>query len=300
MATTIGVTAAADFIPEIVANRALEVLRNQIVVARLVARDSEYVSARVGQKISVPFVGAVTANPKAAGSAVTLQAPSNSAVEITLDKHYETSFLIEDAAQAMANQELIDRLVEAAVPALAEQIEESIIEAMGDATNSVGTYGTDLSYATVLSANKKLTDGKAPRSGRALLISTKDAVALKSDEDLQAYFAYGQAQLAEGSIGRLDGFDVYESQLVPAVAGTPVQTRNFAFQRNGVILAMRALPEVPAGMGARTATIRDSESGLMVRAVYAYSPTYLGMQLTLDALWGVAIARQGLVVEVKA
>ena len=46
--------------------------------------------------------GALTVNDKAANTAVTLQTPDDSAVSVTLNKHKEVSFLIEDIARAFA------------------------------------------------------------------------------------------------------------------------------------------------------------------------------------------------------
>ena len=33
--------------------------------------------------------------------------------------------------------------------------------------------------------------------------------------------------------------------------------------------------------------MRDPESGLVLRVLYAYNATYLGMQVTIDVLYGV-------------
>lgn len=294
-------SSAANFIPELWANRALEVLRNQIVVARLVAKDSDVAAFNVGDALNIPFVGSFTANEKAAGSPVTLQQPTDGTVKVTLDHHREISFLVEDAAQAQANQELMDRYIEAAIPAMVEAIERDIFIEMGNATNAVGTYGTDIGQAALLGARKALTDAKAPMSGRSLVISTKDEIALLGDPDLAPYFANSRTEgISEGSLGRLYGFDIYASQLAPVVDGTPDETSNFAFHRNAMMLAMRSLPEVPAQMGARSAAVRDPQSGLVLRAVMAYNPSFLGVQVTIDALYGVKLVRQALITEVKA
>ncbi|MBX6352951.1 MAG: hypothetical protein IRZ10_06405 [Thermoflavifilum sp.] len=43
--------------------------------------------------------------------------------------------------------------------------------------------------------------------------------------------------------------------------------------------------------GVRVTTIRDDMSGLVLRVLFAYNPTFLGVQVTLDVLYGVAVLR---------
>jgi hypothetical protein len=285
-------TSAGSFIPQIWANTALEILRSKVVAAKLVTRDSDIAAFQVGDTLNIPYPGAFTANDKAANTAVTLQTPTATTTTVTLNKHKEASFLVEDAARATANQDIIARYMEAAVIPIAEQIESDILGLYSQFTNTVGTSGTDITAATVRSARKTLNDNKAPQGNRALIVSDKDEIALLGDSALQNYFAFSQTQgVAEGSIGRLYGFDVYQSQLVPVVSGTPNSTKNLAFDPGAVILAMRGLPDAPAGTGAQTSVVQDPVSGLSLRVTMAYNASNLGVQVTVDVLYGVAKLR---------
>ena len=292
---------ASPFIPQIWANTALEILRSKIVLAKLVTRDSDIAAFQVGDTLNIPYPGAFTANDKAANTPVTLQVPTATTTTVQLNKHKEASFLIEDAVRATANQDVMARYMEAAVIPLAEAIESDLMAAGITFTNSVGTYGTDISAATVRSARKVLNDNKAPVDGRVLVVSDKDEIALLGDSTLQNYFAFAQTQgVAEGSIGRLYGFDVYSSQLVPATGTSPVNTKNIAFHPSALILAMRGLPEAVAGSGAQTAVVTDPVSGLTLRTTIAYNAANLGHQVTVDVLYGVAKLRDEKGVLVKA
>lgn len=302
---TISITQAQAFIPTIVANSALERLRLYTVLPRLVSTDADFTGAfTVGQTLNIPFMAAVTANQKTSGTPVTIQNPGSNQVQVTLDQHWEVSTIVEDIAASMANQSLIDRFVDNAVQALAEQLETSIFAAMNTgATVAVGSYTNDLSYATVLAARQAMNDNRVPMMRRNLVISPKDETALKSDPALQAYFSYGQNQIVQGSIGRLEGFDVYVSQAVPVSGVTDVN--NFAWHPQGIVLAVRQLASAPAGSGVQQDVVRDSETGLAMRATLAYRPEFLGWQITLDMLWGVALTttalnRQALVVRVRS
>jgi hypothetical protein len=62
---------------------------------------------------------------------------------------------------------------------------------------------------------------------------------------------------------------------------------NFAFHRNAVTVAVRPLPPVPAGTGARSATINYND--LTVRATMGYDMLGQNMIVTLDFLMGVQV-----------
>jgi hypothetical protein len=287
-------TVAAAFIPELWAQRALDYMRSNIALARLVAKDTDVAAFNVGDVLHIPYPGAFTAADKAADTAITPAAPSGGGeVTVTLSKHKHVTFLVEDAARAQANQDLMDLYVRGAAIALAEQVENDLFALYSGLSQSVGTSGTDLGEDAVLAAKKKLDDSKVARQGRFIVISSKDENALlKVDRFTRAdAIARGGVPIAEGQLGRLHGFDVYMSQLVPVVAGTPNSTKNLAGTREMFILAMRGLPEPPPNSGARAATITDPQSGLVIRVLYAYNPSHLGVQITLDVLYGVAELR---------
>jgi hypothetical protein len=285
-------TSAGSFIPQIWANTALEILRNRVVLAKLVTRDSDIAAFQVGDTLNIPYPGAFTANDKSANTAVTLQTPTATTTSVVLNKHKEASFLIEDAARATANQDIIQRYMEAAIVPIAEQIETDLLALYSGFSNSVGTSGTDITAATIRAARKKLNDTKAPIDNRALVVSTKDEISILGDSTLQSFFAFAQAQtVKDGSIGHLYGFDVYVSQLVPVVTGSPNSTKNLAFNPGAIILAMRGLPDAPAGTGAQTSVVQDPVSGLSLRVTMAYNASNLGVQVTVDVLYGVAKLR---------
>ena len=292
MATNITRVSAANFIPTILANSALEVLRAYIVMAQRVTKDSDIAPFSVGDTLNIPFPGTFVANDKVANAPVTYQVPTGTTTSVVLNKHKETSFILEDVATALANQSLMDRYMTAAVIPIAEQIETDIIGTYSQFTNTTGTSGTNLNFATLVATRKLMNDNKVSKLNRFMLISDKDEAALITDPSLQAYFAYNQTQaLTDGVIGNVAGFQLLPSQLVPVVAGTPNSTKNFAFDPGAVILAMRGLPAAPVGSGANSSVVTDAVSGLTIRCTVAYNASLLGTQVTFDVLYGVAKLR---------
>jgi hypothetical protein len=284
----------AGFVPQVWAARALDVLRENIVLTRRVARDSDFEPGWVGKTLNIPYPGTFTAQDKAADTPVNPQTPAGgNTVQVTLSKHKVVDFLVEDFAAAQTNTALLDRYVRPAAIALGNAMENDLFALYTSLTGgSVGTSGTDITAATVRSARKLLNDNKAPLVDRTLVVSDKDEIALLGDSSLQNYFAFSRQQgIAEGSIGRLYGFDVFVSQLVPVVTGTPNSTKNLAFHRDAMILAVRPFREPPAGSGVQAAVMPDPETGLVLRVLYQYDMSNRGVRVGLDILYGVAVLR---------
>jgi hypothetical protein len=293
MANTIDVTQAQYFIPELWAQSAIPFLRANIVAAQNIERDSEVATFNVGDTLHIPYPGTFTVNDKSANTEYTIQQPSGETeVQLTLNNHREVSFTIEDIVRAEANQDVMARYGEAAAIALAEDVEAKVLAELvtGASSNTVGTYGTDLTFATLLAGWRKLTDNKAPQGKRYAAIATKDAVALAQDSTIANWIAFARPgiNVRPQSLGPLAGFDdVMSSQLVTSVAGTPVQTKNLGWRRDAALIAYRGMPEPPAGLGARRANVLDPESGIVISVLMGYDIRLGGVQITYELLYGV-------------
>ncbi len=82
------------------------------------------------------------------------------------------------------------------------------------------------------------------------------------------------------------GFDVFMDQ---KIVTTGSQNKNLMFQRNAFCLAMRSLPPAPQGAGVIQKVM--DEDGMGLRVTLSYNADYLGVQVTIDVLYGVAILR---------
>jgi hypothetical protein len=287
-------TVGTGFLPAIWANEALEILRSNIVLAPLVTKDSDVATFQVGQTLHIPYPGTFIANAKATNTAVTLQTPTGTDTTVSLNKHYEASFLVEDFTRAQANPVLMRSYIQGQTVALAEQVETDLIATYSSFSTSVGTSGTDLTAATLRTIAKTMTDKKVAKGNRHLLLSTKDVVSLQADSTLANFFAYNDSRdgvVTTGQLPSIYGLRLHESQLVPVVAGTPNSTKNLAFDPGAIILASRALPEAPAGSGVEQHVIQDPQSGLVLRVTMGYDKAQLGVQVTMDILYGVAKLR---------
>lgn len=298
MANITAATEAAAFIPEIWAATALGYLKANTVMARLVNRNFENLIAQQGDTINVPVRGTLSVNDKVANTAVTLQTPSATTLPLVLNKHKEVSFIVEDVAAAQSNQDIMAGYVSDAIMKMAEQVESDILALYSgfsttpiDATSGSGGVVVN----TLIEAGRLMNAAKVPTTQR-YIVWNEDAQAelLKLAQFTNAQYDPSNATaLEEATIGRKYGFTHLMSQLVKVAGG---EVKNLAFHPDAIMMASRPLPPPPAGTGAQGTTM--AEDGFSIRVLYAYNPTYLGMQVTLDMLYGVAELRDnhGLVI----
>ena len=297
--TDISNTEAANFIPELWANSALGKLGSFLNLARTVNRNFDTKPATYGDTIHIPKRGTLTAYEKAQNDSVTLQAPTATKVDISLDQHWEVSFIVEDIAAAQANQDIMAGYVEDAVITLAEKIEVKLAALYASAGNDVNS-STALTDAKMLEARKILVDEKlpklAPKYGYFDSSAINDLLALDKFTRVEDYGGSG-VPVMTGELGTIYGIKIFESQLVQT-SGSPSTYHCMVYGPDAMVLAMRPLPKAPQGAGVNQAVISDPEAGLGIRVSYSWNQDALGMQVTLDTLFGVGVMRSEHLVDV--
>lgn len=303
MANVFNNTTHAKFIPTIIAQEALGRFAGYMNLAKTVRRDFELSPTRVGATISVPKRGSVSANTKAAGSAVTVQNPTATDVSVTLDQHYEVTFQIDDVTAVLQNQNTMMGYAQDAAIALAEQVETAIAKLHTTLTNTV-TF--DTSSATTqensfLKARERLVLNKvsklAPKYG--YMHPSVITKLLQIDRFTRAD-AYGKnGVIAEGALGRIGGIDIFESQLVD-YTGSPGAYHNLIYTKDAFVLASRPLPDVPQGYGAVSEVVQNEDIGMGLRVISSFDTDLLAMKMTLDVLFGVAILDDRCAVEFES
>jgi hypothetical protein len=276
-------------------------------LARTVAKDFDYTTAREGQIIQVPKRGALSANAKASGSGVTLQQPTATNISVTLNQHWEVSFQLEDITKVLQNQDTMEGYaLDAAIP-LSEKVESTILALHPSITNTTTWDNTSLAtkITSLLNTRKRLVDNKVPvLEKKYLYVSTGIMNALLAESQFTTAQNMGSAEnQIEGNTGvqkmRLYGFDIFESQLVPGT-GSPVAYHSLAYTRDAFILAFRPLPSDGNGHGVVQTVVEDVDLGLGLRSTMGYDKDQLGMQLTLDILFGAAILDTRRVIELES
>lgn len=295
-------TTNAVFIPTIIAQKCLQRLPSYLNLAKTVSKDTDWATANVGDKIQVPKTGAVVANDKTSGSNFTKQNPTGTNVEITLDKHKEVTFTIDDVTKVFENQDTQMRYGEDGAIALAEAIESSLLALHPSITSTVTWDRTSATTidSSMLKIRKFFTDNKVPKiEPKYFYCDSTIYNDLLGTDKFSRYDATGQqGQITNGQMIRAYAMEVWESQMIPT-SGSPVAYHNLAYSRNALCLATRALPR-PQGFGGNYAVINDPLTGISLRTLFWYNADLGAHQLTLDVLYGVGILDPRRIVEVES
>ena len=291
-------TTAATFIPEIWSDEIVAAYQKNLVLANLVKKMSH--AGKKGDTIHIPKPTRGTASAKAASSQVTLIAATESEVQISINKHYEYSRLIEDITDVQAQPSLRQFYTQDAGYALAKQVDDDLFalgKSLGDSdgadwvhsnsfyidgANGLAAYAVDTVAPTDLftdlafrDAVQQLDDADVPMDNRFIVIppSVRNTV-MGIDRYNSSDFVDGRSVM-NGQIGSLYGVDVYVSSNCPVIetaaentAGGDVKAAIFGHQ-DAFVLAEQ--------LGVRTQT--------------QYKQEYLGDLMTADTLYGVQVVR---------
>lgn len=305
MADVLNNTTNVKFIPTIIAQKALGRFGSYMNLAKTVAREFEFTAATQGETIKVPKRGAVQANAKAQGTVVTKQNPTATDVSVTLDQHFEVTLMIDDVTKVLQNQDTLDGYAEDGAIALAETVEEALADLYASVPIGQVVSFNESSAATkeqsFLEAREKLVMNKVPKMATKYGYMHPSLITklLVVDKFSRADSLGKAGVVADGAITRLGGIDIFESQMVVGT-GSPAQYHNLIYTKNAFVLAARPLPSVGNEFGSKQQVINDPNIGMGLRVTSSYDPDLLGMQITLDVLFGVGVLDNRCVVELRS
>lgn len=303
MADVFNNTTNAVFIPTIIAQKALGRFASYMNLAKTVARDFEYTTAKEGQTIRVAKRGALVANAKTQGSVVTKQNPTATDVPVTLNQHFEVTLALDDVTKVLQNQNTQEGYAEDGAIALAEKVETYIALLHPSITNTVtfDATSTATKKSSLLALRKRFVDNKVPRiEQKYLYVDASVLNEILEEADFTQLQTIGSAApTIEGAVRQLYGFNIFESQTVQT-SGSPVRYHNLAYTKDAFVLASRPLPSDGNGAGVVQTVVQDESIGMGLRATMGYDKDLLAMQLTLDVLFGASILDTRRVVELES
>jgi hypothetical protein len=263
-------TTGLQFRPLVWANEVLEALYNTTVLLNLVHHYDSEVSS-MGQSVTIPFMPNVIANDKVANTQVTLNGNTATSVVIAVNKHKESSVVIEDFLKVQSKYDLRSEFTTGLGMAIGVAIDTDIyVEILAGVSQNVGAYGTVISDANILAGKLLLDNAIAPFTDRSFVVDPTGNAQLLGIDKFVRYDALGTGKAIEdGKLGTIYGFTVYMSQNLPTVVATPSQHNAVMFHKNVQGVAIQESPRVQA----------------------QYKQEYLGWLVTVDAIYGVKTLR---------
>lgn len=286
---TMGVTQVAAFIPEIWAQSTLKNIYSKSAMIGSVSKDYQSEIAAKGDVVHVQKRGLLRSYEKTEGNPVTLQNPTGGTVPVTLTNHKEVSFLVEDVAEAQATPSILDGYTADAALVLAKDIEDNLTSIYADGRYAVvndldwdPTDGDSKLASMIALRTSMIVDGKLPEDAPRYCVIRDYADFLDVDKFVSKEFLT-QDSIETGTVGKILGFNVKESsEIVTTVS--PVRVHRLAFAQSAICLVTRQLPDPPVGSGAKGTTV--TADGVGMRALLGYNMSYLGLQATVDILFG--------------
>lgn len=291
-------TTQAVFIPELWSDEIRAAYEKKLVMAGLVKRLP--MVGKKGDTVHIPAPTRGEAHAKSAKTAVTVQANTESEVQVLIDKHFEFSKLIEDITEVQALTSMRGFYTDDAGYALARKVDfelhqlgKSIGDGDGTAWATSGAYYTDAtnglsSYAvdTITTADlttdasfraliKKLDDADVPFDERYFVIPPSlRSTMMGIDRYVSSDFVDGRG-VQNGKIGNIYGIDIYVS--------THCSTTETAAENS-------------AGGEIKAATLFHREAFILaeqqtIRSQTQYKQEWLGTLFTADNIFGVKTYR---------
>lgn len=266
MVPRLTITEGDVFIPEVWSKDVLVAREASLVMSKLVDRYDED-AAEGGDTINIPQISNLTAYAKAANTSVTLQAPTETDVNLSLNRHFEASILIEDrmAKQAKRTYALLQKYSARAGYAVSKQMDADLAGLYSGLSQYVGDGSTAVSRTNLLRAVQYLDDAEAPETERyGVWKPAAKADLLDIDGFVFAEHIGTDVPVRKGLVGELFGITNYITTQVVTVAATPSVVHNLIFHREAFALAVQMQP----------------------RMQFQYKQEYLGTLATVDSLWG--------------
>jgi len=282
---------ANNFIPELWSDEVIGAYKSNLVVANLVTKLSH--KGKKGDTIHIPVPARGSASVKAANTQVTLSAATNTTVDVSINKHYEYSKLIEDIAEVQSLASMRKFYTDDAGFALAKQVDTDLVDLgegfQGGATTDgsyttafigtgttawSGTNEADITDAGLRALILKLDNADVPMDNRSLIIPpvcANDLLGINRFTE-QQYIGSGDA-IRTGKIGMIYGIDVYVSTNCDTVgSGGGTGSSGGGTERVGILMHKDAL-------------VLAEQVG--VRSQTQYKQEYLGDLFTSDTIYGV-------------
>ena len=242
-----------------------------------------------GDAITIPFISSLTAttynastaNYQTAGGTVTHNT-------VNLDQHNVISVDVTDLQAANSSAARLDQMAYQAGRALGVKVLENIFKVITTANfgaASVTTAEANYTLAQLIALRKVLAQNNIPMDQLSYVFNPIiGASLLGSTNVLQAYAIGDNSPVRNGTLGKLVGFDTYETNILPTASTSLVA---FACHPDAIAVAMRYLAPQAAGEYLAAEQITN-EAGLTIGMRRSFSQATGTHHIAFECLYGVA------------
>ena len=281
--TSMNSTSLASNIPLLWGEKINEFYKLKLMLADFfVDRSSELASG--GSALYTPNLTEMSANSKTNATAVTLNAPTDTKITLTVDQWYEVSFAIEDkeAAQVKHSYYLMERYAKNAGYTMAKKLEVALASLFSGFDTSVGSSTTNLADSEIRAAISTLeATGIDTQTDCAFFLSP--AVFWRQVQNLDKFSLAVNSPVNDPTFklprATLYGIPVYVSNNIQYVSGTTGRWNALA-HKDALHWATS-----PLGSGGSLGSSMTGRYGVRVQSNYI--PEYLSTLTTADLLYGV-------------
>lgn len=206
------------YVPELWANESLAILLENMVASNLVHRDFEDEVAAFGDVVNTRRPGEFVAKRKTANDDVTLQDATATNVQVPLDQHFHTSFIIRDEEWSKSFKDLVVEYVQPAMQSIARAVDQVVLgqvhKFLANKAGKLNGMTSTTAVDDILDVRQVLNDNKAYMDGRRLIVTPATETVLLKDSRLLEAQKVGDdgSALREASLGRKLGFDIFMCQ----------------------------------------------------------------------------------------
>lgn len=213
----------ASFIPELWNARLLHALDKSHVATNLVNRDYEGEIKQKGDTVHINSIGAINVSSYQHGTSIVYQGIDTTKQSLEIDQEKYFAFAIDDVDAAQAAGDIMDSAMGRAAYALADTSDAFLlgkIAAGGSSDNYVGSSGSPVSlsadniYVNLIKLRTKLDKKNVPTQGRSVVVPPEAYALLLQDSRFTTVAATAENTIVNGYVGKVAGFDVYESNNV--------------------------------------------------------------------------------------
>jgi len=175
-----------------------------------------------GSKVTIRTVPAVTVSTYA--GTVSYAELAGSSLELVIDKAKSYAFKVDDVMKSLADISYWNEASKDAAEAMRIAVETDVLANIPGASTLTDVTDAACSSSTILNdillAARRLDEANIPDSDRFIVLPPWAIELLKKSELRQAYLTGdGQSPLRTGMVGRIDRFDVYQSNMLAVNTG---------------------------------------------------------------------------------